>query len=309
MKKRLGLLTLFFLSVALKILLLPPVLPAQDGNSIKEVMNSALFIYEPSASPCDEVPRPVSQRKMLRPIGSGFIVGLRPPVAVSASESTEMHKFLITAEHVIGNRNAVIVRLNRRDKPEFACFTLRLVKEGKNRNVFLSDRAEADLAAIRIPDFPDTHPVVFDDSMVLDEDLMKKEEVREGTDVFTVGYLVGYAGIKQNYPAVKFGKVVTLSDETWYHSEPPRNMDEQAYLIELQSEPGLSGAPVILQSPQLRKNKDGSFQYRAVKPYIIGVLKGGLRSLIGGSQGITAIEPAYRLRELLKKIAHHPDPE
>jgi hypothetical protein len=113
MKKRLGLLMLFFLPVSLNILLLPHVLPAQEGNIIKEVTNSALFIYDPSASPCDEVPRPVSQRKMLRPIGSGFIVGLRPPVTASASEKTEMRKFLITAEHVIGKRNAVIVRLNR----------------------------------------------------------------------------------------------------------------------------------------------------------------------------------------------------
>lgn len=38
-------------------------------------------------------------------------------------------------------------------------------------------------------------------------------------------------------------------------------------------------------------------------PYILGVNKGTLRSPLGGTQGIAAVEPGFRLRELLKKIA------
>ncbi len=139
--------------------------------------------------------------------------------------------------------------------------------------------------------------------LILDEELMKDQEVREGTDVFTVGYLFGYSGNRQNYPVAKFGKVAMLTNEVWYRSQPPRNMDEEAYLVELQNVPGLSGAPMMLQSPQFRIDKEGKFQFRRVTPLIVGVIKGLLRSPIGGTQGVAAIEPAYRLRELLKKIA------
>ena len=192
--------------------------------------------------------------------------------------------------------------MNRSDKPEFVCFAVRLIKEGKSKNVFTGNRTEVDLVAIRLPDLPNIAPAVFDFSMIMDEDLMKKERVSEGTDIFTFGYLFGYSGKKQNFTVVRFGKVARLSNEAWYHSDSPRNMDEQAYLVQLQSEPGLSGAPVILQSPQLRLDKDGTFHYQQVKPYIIGVVKGGLRSWVGGDQGIAAIEPSYNLRDLLKKV-------
>jgi hypothetical protein len=132
---------------------------------------------------------------------------------------------------------------------------------------------------------------------------MSREKVSEGADIFTFGYLYGYAGNRQNFVVVRFGKVAKLSNEAWYHSDPPRNMDEQAYVVQLQSEPGMSGAPVILQSPQLRLDKDGTFYYQHVKPYVLGVLKGHLRSWVGGDQGIAVIEPSYNLRDLLKKVA------
>lgn len=215
----------------------------------------------------------------------------------------QMYKFLITAQHVIGNQNSILIRLNRTDKPEFACYPVNLTRTGKDQNVFTSKEPRVDLIAINIPDFPNTNPTVFDYPLILDEELMKALEVQEGTDIFTVGYLFGYSGNKQNYPVAKFGKIAMLTSEVWYHSQPPRNMDEEAYLIELQNVPGLSGAPVMLQSPQFRIDKEGKFEYRRVEPRIVGVIKGLLKSPIGGTQGVAAIEPAYHLRELLKKIA------
>ena len=59
----------------------------------------------------------------------------------------------------------------------------------------------------------------------------------------------------------------------------------------------------MLLSPQIRVDKDGKLQYRRVTPLIIGVIKGLLRSPVGGTQGVAAIEPGYHLRNLLNKIA------
>jgi hypothetical protein len=281
----------------------PDRVSAREGNLVREAVEGAVFIYDPATTPCAPVVSPTVPRKALRPLGSGFIIVLKPELAASTSVDSQAYLFLITAHHVIGNRDSIILRMNRSDRPEFACFDVRLIAEGKSKNVFTGSRTEVDLVAIRLPDLPNAAPALFDFSLILDEDLMKKEGVSEGTDIFTFGYLFGYPGNRQNFPVVRFGKVAKLSNEAWYHSDSPRNMDEQAYLVQLQSEPGLSGAPVILQSPQLRLDKDGAFHYQHVKPYVIGVVKGGLRSWVGGDQGIAAIEPSYNLRDLLKKVA------
>ena len=275
----------------------------QERSLVRDAIESAVYIYASSTSPCESVVPPIPPRKALRPIGSGFIAVLKPQVSVSAGGSVQTYPFLITARHVIGDRDSVIIRMNRSDSPVFICVPVQLVTEGKEQNVFFSQRAEVDLIAIRLPEVPNAAYAAFDYSMILDEDLMKREGVSEGSDIFTVGYLFGYSGDQQNLSVVRFGKIALLSNEAWYQSDSPRNMFEQAYLAELQSERGLSGTPVMLRSPQLRLDNDGTYRYREVKPYVIGVVKGGLRSWVGGDQGITAIEPAYHLRQLLKKIA------
>ncbi len=292
------------MAAALSGFFFPDRVPAQEGNLLREAIEGAVFIYDSSAAPCAPVVESVPPRKTLRPIGSGFIVVLKPyPDAVSAGDRMQTYPFLITAHHVIGNRDAIIVRMNRSDRPELVCFPVKLITEGKNQNVFASQRAEVDLIAIRLPDIHNTAFAEYNYSMIMDEDLMKKEGVCEGTDIFTVGYLFGYTGERQNLSVVRFGKVALLSHEAWYHSDSPRNMDEHAYLAELQSERGLSGTPVMLRNPRLRLDRDGIYRYQQVKPYVIGVLKGGLRSWVGGDQGMAAIEPAYHLRALLKRIA------
>lgn len=274
---------------------------AQEENYLRDAAQSAIFVYDPSTMPC----APATPGTMLLPLGSSFVVGFGPKGAKRLPDGRiPVYKFLVTAQHVIGNRDSIIVRLNRTDKPVFACCTVRLLREGKDKNVYvLTNRPQVDLVAVRIRDLPNTDPTIFDYSFILDDDLMKSWEVMEGTDVFAVGYLYGYSGNKQNFPVTKFGKVALLTDEAWYRSPPPRNLDEKAYLVEIQNVPGLSGAPVMLQSPQFRVDKEGKFLFRRNPPFIIGVIKGLLTSPAGGTQGVAAIEPAAHLRELMKSIA------
>lgn len=274
---------------------------AQEESYLRAAAQSAIFIYDPSVKPC----APASLGTVLLPLGSGFVVGFSPKGAKPLPDGKmPVYKFLVTAQHVIGDRDSIVVRLNRTDKAEFACFPLTLARQGKNKNVHvLADRPQVDLIALRINDLPGTDPTVFDYSLILDDNLMKTYEVIEGTDVFAVGYLYGYSGNKQNFPVTKFGKIALLTNEEWYHSEPPRNLEEKAYLVEMQNVPGLSGAPVMLQSPQFRIDMEGKFQFRKIAPCILGVIKGLLKSPVGGTQGVAAIEPAAHLKELMKSIA------
>jgi hypothetical protein len=280
----------------------PDSVPAKEDDTVRKIFESTVFIYDSATTPCAPVVPPVPPRKALRPVGSGFVVLLKSELSSSANGKSPGYPFLITSQHVIGDRDAIIVRMNRSDRPESICLSIKLAADENGRNVFESQRPEVDLVAIRLPELQNIVPAVFDFSMIMDENGMKREGISEGTNVFTVGYLFGYPGNQQNVSVVRFGKIALLSNEAWYQSDSPRNMYEHAYLAELQSEPGLSGSPVMLQSPQLRLDADGTYRYQQVKPYIVGVLKGGLRSWVGGDQGMAAIEPAYHLRDLLKKI-------
>ena len=281
----------------------PDKVSAWEGDLIREVTEGAVFIYEPLTTPCAPVSHPTSPRKVLHPLGSGFIIVLKPELTEETENvTTDSYPFLITANHVIRKRDTIILRMNQPDKPEFTCFDIQLIEEGKSKNVFTDDKIEVDLVAIRLPDLPNAIPPGFDSSMVLDEELMKKLKVSEGTDIFTFGYLFGYPGNKENFTVIRFGEIAKVSKKSWYRSNFPRNMDEQAFLVQLPSERGLSGAPVILQSPHLFPDQNGTFHYQHIKPYIIGVIKGGLRSWVEGDQAMVAIEPFYNLQSLLKKV-------
>lgn len=71
------------------------------------------------------------------------------------------------------------------------------------------------MALISVPDLPDTNPTVFDYGLICDDAMYQSIEIREGTDVYTVGYLWGYSDHKQNFPVTKFGKVALITNENW----------------------------------------------------------------------------------------------
>jgi hypothetical protein len=266
----------------------------QEEGYIKQAAKSSVFIYDGNTKPCE----PPKEGEMLLPLGSGFIVGIEME---GSAESWRGWKFLITAEHVVSGKDKVIVRLNKKSGDSFTCYDLNLVRAGSAHNVFTTGKSEVDLVAINIPDIPETNPVIFNYDLIMGKATMEELEIQEGTEVFTVGYLYGYAGNKQNFPVTKFGRVALLTEEIWYRS--PRNQMEQAYIIEMQNVPGLSGAPVMLLSPQFRVAPGNQFQFRNTPPFILGLIKGALKSPMGGSQGVAAVEPAEHLRQLLKSIA------
>jgi len=174
---------------------------------------------------------------------------------------------------------------------------------GKAKNVFsLDDDAAADVVAVTLPPIPGTDPTVFGYSMLLAPDEMAKSEIKVGTNVFAVGYLYGYSGQKQNYPVTKFGKISVLSSERWYVN-PEWKRPEEAYLVELQNTPGMSGAPLMTYGPEFQFDP---FRFRELPPYVIGVVKGLMLVPVNGqaiSQGIAAVEPAKQVKQLMNVIS------
>jgi hypothetical protein len=155
---------------------------------------------------------------------------------------------------------------------------------------------------------PDTDPVTFSFSLLSDRETMEKNEIRVGTNVFTVGYFFGYSGQKQNYPITKFGRISILTPERWFFSRDWKRQEE-AYVVELQNTPGLSGAPVMTYGMEIRANP---FQYRELAPMVIGIIKGAELApiqtdagIFAISQGIATVEPASHIKALVSAVADY----
>ena len=258
-------------------------------NFLQQAVASSVFLYPDGSTPCDPPP----PGSVLFPSGSGFVVGISKKR--SAGEAGWLGwKFIVTAKHVVVRRDGLILRLNRSDKPEFTCVHLPLKVTGKDQNVFFAP-VGVDLAAISIPEIPDTDPTVFGYSMILDATKMTKAEITVGTELFAVGYLWGYSGQKQNYPVTKVGRISVLTNERWLLNPSSRQL-ENAFLVELQGTPGLSGAPVMTHGVEFKLRP---FAFRELRPYVIGVVKGLLTVPVNRnriSQGLVAVEPGKHVK-------------
>jgi hypothetical protein len=100
--------------------------------------------------------------------------------------------------------------------------------------------------------------------------------------------------------------VAIITEEPWLPPDPKTGKTalEEGYVIEMQNVPGLSGAPVMLSSPQWSVDPpSGAIRARVIPPLLLGVVKDLLNSPAGGSQGVAVIETGDRVRELLRSIA------
>jgi len=89
------------------------------------------------------------------------------------------------------------------------------------------------------------------------EDVLRRQEIDVGSEVFVVGLFAHHFGLERNIPIVRMGNVAALREERVGTALGP--MD--AYLIEARSIGGLSGSPVFARTPLVRVSVDGEIQF------------------------------------------------
>jgi hypothetical protein len=266
------------------------------ADLFQRTAGNSVFIYGAETDPCGPVPEGL----VLLPAGSGFIGGVEKKGA-STPQLWNGWKFVVTAKHVVRNRNEIIIRVNADNSSQFLCKRIELHTQPPNQNVVLA-KPGVDLAAILLPVIEGYSSTVVPSFMLVDEKKMQEWSIGVGTEVLTIGYLFGYSGQKANYPVAKFGHISMMSDEAWYFNETSTLM-EQGYVLDLSNAPGLSGSPVFTHGVEIEVNP---FRYRELPPYVVGVVKGMMTAPIGNqriSQGIAIIEPASNLKALMKDVA------
>ena len=178
----------------------------------------------------------------MRLAGSAFFVS-------RAEEGTKgVDIFLATAKHVIdGIRNLglseVFIRVNTNQGESV------WAKCQHNDWLFHPTDQSVDLALLRtgVPDGWDH--LVIPSSMCATSEILRKNEVGLGDEVFVVGLFRHHHGVRKNIPIVRVGNLAAMAEEK-VSTKDFGLVD--AYLIEARSIGGLSGSPVFLNMGAVR---------------------------------------------------------
>ncbi|HOJ33241.1 MAG TPA: serine protease [Candidatus Hydrogenedentes bacterium] len=264
------------------------------SSHLQEIKKSVSFIFIP-----DNTDR-------LKPNGTGFFVG------VKHEYDEKFSVYFVTAKHVLQDKNGkylpeVVLRLNKKEGDS------QLIKIAlKDVKIFEHPNKDVDIALFNC--LPDQNLYDFKfipDNLIANKEIIAKNEISEGDEVFFAGLFTSHVGQKRNQPIIRFGRVALISDEKieWKEKDkPPKFMD--LLLLECQSFGGNSGSPVFFQLNPLRK--PGQIILGGPVIFLAGIMTG---SFLQGSQiqitdmvsnlialqnvGIAAVTPADKLHEIL----------
>lgn len=264
------------------------------ANHLQEIKKSVSFIFLPDGA--DKV----------KANGTGFFVG------VKHAGNERFSVYFVTAKHVLQDKDGnylseVILRLNKKGgDSQLIKFTLKDIK------IFEHPDKDVDIALFNcLPDQSIYDFKFIPDDLIANKDVITKNEIAEGDEVFFAGLFTSHIGQKKNQPIIRFGKVALVSDEKieWKEEgKPAKFMD--LLLLECQSFGGNSGSPVFFQLNPLRK--PGQISLGGPIVLLAGIMTG---SFLHGNQiqitdtvanlvslqnvGIAAVTPADKLHEIL----------
>jgi hypothetical protein len=234
--------------------------------------------------------------------GTGFIVGLPVPGVPNVGAM-----FIVTAKHVIED----------------------IAKADRNRHVFVrANRPHAgttwtptppdawikhgdpcvDLAILGF-DISGTDALAYPVDSFASSDVIHKEAIGPGDEVFMTGLFVGHPGQDRNIPILRAGNIAAMPEE----DVSMKYGLSDAYLIESRSTGGLSGSPVFVYVGKQR-TLGGAFIVERGRQsfYLLGLVHGhwdaetdsdikvdAATEEEGVNMGIAMIVPAQRIVEIL----------
>jgi len=239
--------------------------------------------------------------------GTGFFIA----VPVEGRES-KITGYFVTAKHVIQDNNgqfflSITLRLNT------LVGSLNYSKiDLQNAKIYTHNDQTVDIAVI--PLRPKENIIEFKmipSKMICTKEMISKNEIREGVNVFFAGLFTSYFGQKRNQPIFRFGKLALMTDERIDWREQDKTpISAHLYLAECQSFGGNSGSPVFFEVNA--KLKKGEILIGPPIVYLAGIVKGSFLSASEIQQsgsidkllsyenvGVSAITPAYKLNEIL----------
>lgn len=190
-------------------------------------------------------------------------------VSVPGSNPNIMYPYLVTARHVIEGikKNSidgkVYIRVNLKDKPSINISSE--LTEWKCHPTLQN----VDVAVFNaVPDMDTVDFRTIPLSMAATPDVIAKENIGCGDEVFLTGLFSNHYGQQRNIPIIRIGNIACMPEEA-VQTKALGAID--AYLIEARSIGGLSGSPVFVQTGGIRRNviKTGGLSF-----YLLGLMHG-----------------------------------
>jgi hypothetical protein len=169
--------------------------------------------------------------------GTGFFV------AVQEADCPDLQwAYLVTAKHCVTRAfdkyNNLFFRINQ--KRADAKF-VPLPHHSSSRWILSED---ADVAVYPMDDDATAEIQVLPLTLFLSDDIVKKEGIGLGDEVFVIGLFREVHGRKRNFPIIRSGMIASMIDEPL--QDEGTGKDYRAFLIEARSISGLSGSPVFM---------------------------------------------------------------
>lgn len=241
--------------------------------------------------------------------GTAFFVSIQ-------EESGLDFVYLITAKHIIEGieekslDNKVYLRINQKDKPSITLssslnqwkFHPSLSKPA-NKPMYIDVAALAWAPSVEIYDC-----LFIPSTMAVTTDVISKEGVGCGDEVFITGLFSQHFGLQRNLPIIRIGNIACMPEEPVHTT---KYGPIEAYLVEARSISGLSGSPVFLHLSGVRK---GSLKLGRKSIYWLGLIHGhfDLRDMEVGdtiaqdnlyslaiNMGIAIVVPVSKVLEVL----------
>jgi hypothetical protein len=222
--------------------------------------------------------------------GSGFLV------AVPSAYPGCMHLYAVSCRHVV--EVSPVVRVNTADGNVD-------IIEYKNTDWIFTD--DQDIAVLPIALSKQQHQVnALLVSSFLTKEIIQRERIGPGDDVFMVGRFVHHEGYKRNMPSARFGNLAMMPGEPVRHkrNNPPEQL---SFLADIRTVGGYSGSPVFVL-PRVIEVFPGNNVFIGLShghgappkmPWLLGVEWGHLLDHDDKNTGMSGVVPAWCLAELL----------
>jgi len=258
--------------IALAVLLLA-LLSAQEITPQKKVVAFAFGVTHPRTPDGNPVLGPDNKPLVLDgPLGTAFFVSYPD----SRGGPDYGFIYIVTAKHVLKDGDGsflkeIRLRLNLLSpNGQQACDFINgiPVSDANGNLIWFHDADDAvDIAAL--PLLPDQKKFDFKAipiTMFADDAKLRSRQVAEGDSLYFIGLMTQYYGETKNYPVVRRGTLAIMTDEK---IDTPTGR-QNAFIAELQSWPGNSGSPVLLNLGGLR----GSTLMAGSDLSFLGILSG-----------------------------------
>jgi hypothetical protein len=232
--------------------------------------------------------------------GTAFFVGV--PLQGTQLDTV----YIVTAKHIIEGIKAksidqtAYLRMNSKTGPS------RLVATPIDKWIFHPQESNADVAVLNWAPSQEKYdylslPVKYAGT----EDIIKKENIGLGDDVFLVGLFANHFGSQRNLPIIRVGNIASMPEEKVY-TKKYGYID--AYLVEARSIGGLSGSPVFVWMGNVRKIGETTHLGRTGLPllYWLGLMHGhfALSEIdLQINMGIAIVVPTWKILEVINQEA------